>query len=228
MEAILYIFIVLLSLIYWCINEKKCLRIGIVLLFSLWLSLVLNHIFAPPHPTDVLVGLLIAGLLLGLYFLFAKRIETLFEAVSTRIGGTRAGLTTAAALSFIMILYRPSEKMLIPAGMLLGLVAGYYLNKIYIGFTAATLRRKNLTTEDTENTIKTPWYSVVKYLAGRFILGAVGLFLLFYATGKLNNIFNNSENYNLFIFLRYALLALWISAGAPWLFRFTRLAEQPK
>jgi hypothetical protein len=37
---------------------------------------------------------------------------------------------------------------------------------------------------------------------------------------------NNSGNYRLVVFLRFALLGLWISEGAPWLFRFLRLAER--
>jgi hypothetical protein len=262
-------FIALLPLIYWCVDEKKCLRIGTVVLFSVWLNLVLKYALDQPRPffaaydpsvgmatettggfpsghaqsslvfliitaswlkkklfygvaaflcllvgfsriylgvhfpTDVLGGWLIGGLLLCIYFLLGNRIETLITA-----GNTRAGLITAAALSFGMILYRPAAEILIPAGMILGLAAGHCLNRLYIGFTAGSAR-----------------YLI---LGGRFILGMVGFALLFYVTGILNNIFNNSENYNLFVFLRYALLALWISAGAPWLFRFTRLADKPR
>jgi membrane-associated phospholipid phosphatase len=271
--------IVFLPLIYWCVDEKKCLRIGTVVLFSVWLNVVLKYVFDQPRPffagydpsvgmaeattggfpsghaqsslvfliitaswlkkklfygvaaflcllvgfsriylgvhfpTDVLGGWLIGGLIVCTYFLFANRIETLITAGNTRAGGTRAGLIAAVSLSFIMILYRPAAGVLIPAGMILGLAAGYCLNKLYIGFTVS------IPCERTE-------YARYLILAvRRFVLGAVGLFLLIYATGKLDNIFNNSENYNLFVFLRFALIALWISAGAPWLFRFIRLEK---
>jgi membrane-associated phospholipid phosphatase len=266
--------VLLLPLIYWCVDEKKCLRIGTVVLLSVWLNLVLKYVFDQPRPvfagydpsvgmlplageattggfpsghaqnslvfliiiasllkkklfygvaaflclligfsriylgmhfpTDILGGWLIGGLILCIYFLLANRIETLITA-----GGTRAGLISATALSFIMILYRPVTEILNPAGMLLGLAAGYCLNRLYIGFTASAPSGG-------------PRYLT---LASRFILGMVGFLLPYYATDILNNIFHNTENYNLFVFLRYALLALWISAGAPWLFRFTRLAQ---
>jgi hypothetical protein len=112
-----------------------------------------------------------------------------------------------------MILYRPSVELLLPAGLILGLGAGYTLNRQRIGFVAsAVLGRTGL----------------VKYftLYARSFLGIFGIFVLVMATNIIENIFSASENYPLIVFLRCVLLAFWISAGAPWLFCRIRLAEE--
>jgi hypothetical protein len=57
-------------------------------------------------------------------------------------------------------------------------------------------------------------------------LGITGLFLLYVASGKIINKFHSFGNYELFLFLRFVLIALWVSAVAPWLFRLLRLAEK--
>jgi len=49
--------------------------------------------------------------------------------------------------------------------------------------------------------------------------------LLFVLVRKVMVKFEHSGNYPLLMFLCFTLFALWISAGAPWLFRFLRLAE---
>jgi len=267
------VYIILLPLIYWCIDEKKCLRLGTMILISVWLNIVLKSLLDQPRPffenydpsvgiihermggfpsghaqnslvmwiiiaswgkqkrfygiaalfclligfsrvylgvhfpTDVLGGWLIGGILLAVYFCTEKRIETLLAAHSPR-----AGLIACAALAFVMILYRPFIELLMPGAMILGLGTGYYLCRFHIGFTASALSNRT---------------GVYKYLAlaVRFLLGMTVMVLLFVLTEKITVKFEGSGNYPLFMFLRFALFALWISAGAPWLFRFLRLAE---
>ena len=198
------------TLVMWIIIAswgKKKLFYGAA---AFWCVLVgFSRIYLGAHfPTDVLGGWVIGGLILCIYFLFEKRIETTLKA-----GGTRAGLITAAALSFFMILYRPSEIILIPAGITLGMAAGYCLNRLYIGFTVSALFGRT-------------GISLYLTLAGRYTVGTAVLVLLYISTGKLTSVLINSGNYDLVVFLRYALLALWVFSGAPLLFRFTRLAEQ--
>jgi hypothetical protein len=129
--------------------------------------------------------------------------------------GPRTGLIICAAFSFIMILYRPSVELLLPGAMLLGMGGGYCLCKTRIGFTAA-VTGKNRTGR-----------GATKYLIllVRFLLGMTVLALIYVASEKLTFGLNNSGNYQLVMFLRLSALALWVSAGAPWLFRFLRLAE---
>jgi hypothetical protein len=96
--------------------------------------------------------------------------------------------------------------------MLLGMTAGYSLNKRYTGFTSAAVFGRT---------------GVAKYasLFARFVLGMAALALVFIAFGKLIPENHLASYYRIAHFLRYAAAAFWISAGAPWLFRLLRLAE---
>ncbi|MCL2043238.1 MAG: phosphatase PAP2 family protein [Treponema sp.] len=269
-------YMILLPLIYWCIDEKKCLRLGIILLISVWITVILKLILDQPRPffaeydpsvglipeklggfpsghaqnslvllmiiaswgkkklffaiaalfclligfsriylgvhfpTDVLGGWLIGGFLLCIYFLTGKRIETLLASNSPR-----AGLLACAALAFAMIMYRPSQEPLMPAGFLLGLGTGYFLCRRYIGFTASKDNRSG----------SPPGSGVVKYLvlAVRFALGITVMVLLYVLTGKIISYFSQTGNYDLLVFIRFVLIALWVTAGAPWLFCILRI-----
>ena len=263
------VYLIVLPFIYWCVNEKKSLRLGIAVLISVWLNLTLKFLLNQPRPffagydpsvglvaerlggfpsghaqnslvmwiiiaswgkkkwhfaaavffcllvgfsriylgvhfpTDVFGGWLLAVLILCGFFFACGRIETLLAA-----GGHRSGMLATAALSFIMILYRPSTELLMPAWMILGFGAGYILNRRSIGFTAGSGRT-----------------GAAKYLnlAVRFALGMTAMILLYTVTDKLITAGDTSGNFRLIIFMRFALLTLWVSAGAPWLFRFLRL-----
>jgi len=274
MEAILQV--VLVSFIYWCADEKKGLRLAVVLPISAWINLALTNLFdrhsafftaydpsagragvimwagssvhaqnllvmliiiaswkiIPPLSravhfciaallslltgfcgiyfgvfslTDIFSGWLIGGLILLAYFALGKRIEAWFEAHSPR-----AGLLAAAVLAFTMNMYRPSEYMLIPGGMILGLGIGCYLCHRYLGFTASLKDRTGTAKRLT--------------LLVRYSLGITAMALLYVATGKAINGIRDSGNYHLYIFTRYVLASVWFSAGAPWIFCKLRLA----
>jgi len=266
-------YVVLIAFIYWCIDEKKSLRLGTALLVSVWLNVVLKSLLDQPRPffegfdpslgmvpailggfpsghaqnslvawfiiaswsgskwsfapaavlclltafsrvylgvhfpTDILGGWLVGGALLCVYFLAGKRIEAFLVAHAPR-----AGLIAAAALSFVMILHRPAVEVLVPAGTMLGLGTGFYLCRRYVGFTAMVpLGRVGMARHLT--------------LLVRLAIGMAGTVLLFVLSGNLLANLGGTDNYHLFVFARFALLALWISAGAPWFFRITRLSE---
>jgi len=44
------VYIILLPLIYWCIDEKKCLRLGTMVLVSVWLNITLKFALNQPRP----------------------------------------------------------------------------------------------------------------------------------------------------------------------------------
>jgi membrane-associated phospholipid phosphatase len=279
-----YAYLILLPFIYWCVDEKKGVRLAAAILISAWVNIALKLLLDQPRPffdgydpsadilgikeglggfpsghaqnslvlwiiiaswvkkkrayviaayaavvffcllvgfsrvylgvhfpTDVFGGWLLAGIILCVYFLTADRIEAL---LATR--GNRAGLIACAALAFIMILYQPSRDadilkyLFMPAGLLLGMGTGRFFCGRYIGFSASSERT-----------------GTAKYLnlCVRFLLGITVMFLLYVGTGKIVDRFIESSNFRLFIFLRYILTALWVSAGAPWLFRMLRLSE---
>jgi membrane-associated phospholipid phosphatase len=268
------VYIAVVCFVYWCIDEKKGLHLGLVTLISIWINLSLKWALDQPRPffpaydpsvgmiseqlggfpsghaqntlvaltiistwltrrwayiaaalvcllvsfsrvylgvhfpTDIIGGWLIGGIILAAYFLSRKRIEALIAK-----GGFRGGMYAGAALAFVMILYRPLAELLIPGGTVLGMGAGYNICKYYCNFSASAPGGRT---------------GIFRWLAllVRFLLGITVFALLFVVTGKIMGGMHYSGNYQLVIFLRFALLAFWISAGAPWLFRFLRLAER--
>jgi len=267
------VYIVLVSVVYWCIDEKKGLHLGLMALISVWISLSLKYALDQPRPffpgydpsvgmirerfggfpsghaqntlvmliivaswlgkkrayiaaalvcllvgfsrvylgvhfpTDVAGGWLIGGIMLAVYFTARKRIEALLAN-----GGFRAGMIASAAGAFVMILYRPSMEILIIGAMFLGVGTGYCLCKNYFNFSASAIGGRT---------------GIFRWLAllVRFLLGVTVLALL-YTVEKMMGGMSDSGNIQLKLFLCFALLGLWMSAGAPWLFRFLHLAER--
>jgi membrane-associated phospholipid phosphatase len=199
------------SLVLWMIIASWGIipRISRVACFGiaglLCLLIGFSRIYLGVHfPTDVLGGWLLGGLILAVYFACGKRIEAWFGARAPR-----TALIAAAAIAFAMNLYRPSEYLLIPGGMILGLGVGCFLCRRYIGFNAAIKDRAGM----------------AKFLVMlvRYALGITALVLLYTATGKAINGLRASGNYDLYVFSRHVLAAVWLSAGAPWVFCKLRL-----
>jgi membrane-associated phospholipid phosphatase len=196
------------SLVLWMIiaswgNKKRffCAAALLCLLISF------SRVYLGVHfPTDIVGGWLLGGVVLCVWFLAGKRIG---EWIGS--GGFRAGMIAAAAAAFIMILYRPGVQTLMPGGMLLGMGAGYCLNKRYIGLSAAALA-------GTSGAAK---YGV---LLARFVVGMAGMVLVFTAGEKMSSPGRATGNYPLFYFLRFTVLALWITVAAPRLFCFLHLS----
>ncbi|MDR1239590.1 MAG: phosphatase PAP2 family protein [Treponema sp.] len=267
------VYVILLSLIFWCVDEKKSFRLSMAVMISGWINLALKFLLDQPRPfwaaydpavgliherfgglpsghaqtslvmwiivaswggrkwryipaaalilligfsriylgvhfpTDVFAGWLIGGLICAAYFFLVPRIET-----TLKPGGLRAKLMVSAAISFLMILYRPVDDLLMPGAALLGIGAGYSLNVHFLKFRAAALFGRRGTAK---------WLT----LLGRFALGLAGiLFITFVFSRLLPG--SGSGLYRIFLFLRYALLGLWVYTGTPWLFQRAGLVER--
>ena len=206
--------ILLPSLIYWCIDEKKGMGLCAAVLISMWIVFFLEYRDAR-LPFGAAACFLIAAAVLGVYFFLGKKMEALFAK-----GGFRMGMIVCAAVSFLMILRLQGEKLLIPAGILLGMGAGYCINFRYISFKACIKQQacsKQLLLKRT---------GIEKFLVLfiRFLLGGTGFLLILAAARKI--IPQDSGNINLYNFVRYALSGFWISAASPWIFIRLRLAEK--
>jgi membrane-associated phospholipid phosphatase len=264
-------FALLLPLSYWCVNEKKGMRLFVMVLISLWLNFALKFFLDMPRPfwpeydpsvamtteilgglpsihaqntvvmffmtavwskkkwvyalaaalcflvgfskiylgvhfpTDVIAGWLIGATLLCGYFSLNEKIEGLIVR-----GGFRAGMISTAVVSFIFIPYRPGEEMLLASSILLGIGAGYCLNRRYVGFKTAL-------PPDKANSFK---------MLARFVLGIAGIALIFFFFDAIDKLLNGLlENDDLFIFTRFLLSGLWVSIAAPWVFIKLRLAN---
>ncbi|MDR2258369.1 MAG: phosphatase PAP2 family protein [Treponema sp.] len=266
------VYVILLSLMFWCIDEKKSFRLGAAVLISGWINLALKFLLNQPRPfweaydpavgfiherfgglpsghaqsslvmwiiaaswgtrpwqyaaavllvlligfsriylgvhfpTDVFAGWLMGGLVCAAYFFLVPRIEKALEN-----GGLRAKLVLSAAVSFVMILYRPADDLLMPGAVLLGMGTGYSLNVHILHFRASGfLGRRGAAKLFT--------------LLGRLAAGAAGIAIMSVVFGRFLP-GGDSGLYRLFFFLQYALAGFWVYAGAPWLFQRTGLAE---
>jgi membrane-associated phospholipid phosphatase len=268
-------YLIMIPFIYWCIDEKKGLRLALTVLVSAWLNISLKFLLDQPRPffpgydpsvgmiserlgglpsghaqnalviwiivaswikkkwafigaglicllvsfsriylgvhfpSDVLGGWLLGGLILCGYFMLGRRVG---EALDK--GSPRAKMIAVAACAFIMILYRPSEELLMPGAILLGIGAGYILNCQHIGFTAILPEKK-------------AWLKACFWLV-RFALGITVTTLLYIGLEEIFYMAQGSGWHELLYFFRFALVGLWVSAGAPWLFCRLHLAERGK
>jgi membrane-associated phospholipid phosphatase len=284
---------IVLLFLYWCIDEKKGVRLGLVLLVSAWINISLKLALNQPRPffeaydpvlgmiperlggfpsghaqnslvvwiiiaswgtkkwlygiaafvclavsfsrvylgvhfpTDILGGWIIGAVILCGYFCIVKRVKARFDSPAGEgtarfnplellaRGGFRAELIAAAAVSFIMILYRPTEEALMPGALFLGMATGYSLNRHYIGFKSSGTRGKSR-------------YATYLTLFFRCLTGIAGMVLLFMAFKKIIPGNRYTDYYVLLSFSRFVIMALWVYAGAPCVFGLLRLAEPKK
>jgi hypothetical protein len=202
---LIYLFLLLPFFIYWCINEKAGLQISITVLLCIWAVILYRH-FKESIPLDVDFTWIIVPVIFCIDLFLGKKINALLSK-----GGIRAYMITAAAVSFLMILYHPSVEYVLPGGILLGLSIGYYLNRRYIGFKSSdVLGRKGIK----------KWLT----LLARFVLGTAILALILYRINQIMPQIPNSQYILIYGFLCYAIISMWVSVAAPWIFIKLNLA----
>jgi len=209
MEIFFFLMLIVSFFIYWCVSEKTGLQLGIVVSLSMWAVSMYIHFGKDVFPRLDFSWVIIA-LLFILFILLRGKIEALIL-----LGGSRVYIISAAAVSFLMILNRPSFEYVLPGGLLMGLSLGYFLNKRFLGFKSAdTLQKKG----------------AVKYLMllMRFVLGIAVLSLIVYRVEKIIQRIAENQNIELYAFLCCVVVSLWISFAAPWFFIKLRLAGTEK
>jgi hypothetical protein len=163
-------------------------------------------------PTDIPGGWFFASLVLLAFYYIEKPAAVFFHEK-----GKRSQLICAAAMTFFMNALYPGDISL--SALLLGFTAGYSIMINNYPFSASGLMSG-----------KRPGLPL---LALRFALGAIGAAVIFFGLrfiipgeGSIFYMISALEPYyNLGVFVRYGMVGLWISVGAPRFFMNFNLAE---
>ena len=275
-----YFYVPFVLFVFWCLDEKKGFRLGLLIIVSTWLNLCLKELFNQPRPfefdpalafeesrafpsghaqtsftfwvslafnlakgkklrplvwavsvffiliigftqlylglhfpTDILGGWIAGALVLALFYFLEKPVSQVFLKT-----GKRPQLISAAGAALLMNALHPADIRL--SAMLLGFCGGYSLMLKGFPFSAPPDGKK-------------PWIQV---LAPRIAIGFSAAGVIFLAS-RLMLPGNDSlwqgipfleGFYRVGGFLRYGLLGLWASAGAPRVFQHLGITAQPE
>ncbi len=160
----------------------------------------LSRVYLGVHfPTDVLGGYLIGAVLLWLYLRFEPRVEAWLK---SRPVLWQLVLVVIAGAALALLSPGNSEDTASAAGVLMGMGVGFVLESKSVRFDAGgDWGRRAL----------------------RFALGAAVVFALRFG---LKAAFAALTPELAFRFVRYALMGLWVSFAAPWMFVKLRLADK--
>ncbi|MGD8993369.1 MAG: phosphatase PAP2 family protein, partial [Desulfobacterales bacterium] len=188
------------AVVFWGFIAAQVKRPGMWILAGfLMIAIPLSRLYLGVHfPTDLLGGYLIGVALLTAYLRFGPGIEA---GLAKR--GICWQMAAAIGLSVGLILLSPvGARYAVPAGSaLLGFTPGMILERRWVRFDCGgSILRRCL----------------------RFVVGMVVVVFLW---AGLEVAFSGLAPAVFFRILRYALMGLWCSWGAPWLFVWFKLAD---
>ena len=176
-------------------NNALWLKKRLCVFFAVFIILAVSfsRIYLGVHfPTDVFAGWFLGLIIIVILWPFFDRIENF-------LAGINSGMVVGAALILPLLcsLILPTRWSVMPAGALSGFFTGIILERKYLDFqTADTLRN-----------------AILRVLSGMFVISGV-LFL-----EKITGISKKAPCYLIVIYVKSWIMGLWISAGAPWMFR---------
>jgi membrane-associated phospholipid phosphatase len=200
------------ALVVWMMIASWGKR-NLLYLGALFLSFLIgfSRLYLGVHfPTDLFGGWFLALIILGLYFFLGGHIKSFLLK-----GGLRLQMILTSGLALIMNALSSGSGALHTtlSGTVLGMGIGYSLMVNHVRFSAK---------------ISLPGKGKhIFFLLLRFLLGMTGVVLLFLGLTLLMP-GEGSAHFRLANFCRFAILGIWIYAGAPWVFLRLRLAEAKK
>ena len=155
---------------------------------------------------DICIQWALAAVILCIYFIAEKKILPLFEKASHRIR-----MISAALFAFLMILYRPNAEFIIPGALFLGYTTGFLLFRRYSQFDNTFYSSEKLSVKNL-------------YMVSRVIMGLAVLAVIHISFIKIIQIIQVFSFYIIFRYFQFALIGIWVSFGAPWLFGILHLS----
>ena len=232
-------YLLLLPLLLWCVNLAFGARLAVLFLLSTYITVGLKDLFQQPRPFDLESSVKLSdaeGYGLPSYHaqsavivwgdIAIRVFKTWFWVVAIAlmllIGFSRIYLAVqprmerrlvrlnlgmqillALAVPLVLLLIHPTKETTAAMATLAGVGIGLALMQRYVLFSP---------------------HGPLWQRAMRFFVGGGVIFALYLG---LKAVFPGEESslYLVFRFLHYWLIGLWISLGAPWLFRLLRLAS---
>lgn len=189
------------SLLVWLSIAYYYNRKAIWLLSALLIFLIsFSRIYLGVHfPHDVIGGWLLGGLVFLIYHYIIK---IRFKDIKKTDINLQKKLIYISFLPVILFIFPTTSDVISVVAVLTGVAWGLGVNTSLIHFQGShgNLNQKII----------------------RFLIGIAGLLILYFT---LKTIFpkQGDFSYSIFYFIRYAILGLWLGAGAPWIFSKLRL-----